>query len=101
MISSMNLSTVKKSSNFNAEEFLIPTGDAPFEEQFLNLPVAQAESVVKPDSVANDFAGKSVILIAFGVNGSGYAKLPLPRFHSIEGALLSKYVMGRHGGATT
>ncbi len=76
-------------------KFLTPTadslmsdGDATFEEQFLNLPVAQAESVVEPAPVSDDFAVKAVVLVAFGVSERGHDRWPLLRVDTTERALL-------------
>jgi hypothetical protein len=35
---------------------------AAFEQQFLNVAVAEAEAVIESDAVANDFSGKAVFL---------------------------------------
>ena len=42
-------------------------GDTTFEQEFLHIAVAQGEAIVQPDAVANDFAGKAVILVTLGV----------------------------------
>jgi hypothetical protein len=38
--------------------------DAPFSEQIFNIPVAQIESIVQPDSKADDVRRESVALIS-------------------------------------
>jgi hypothetical protein len=37
-------------------------------------------TIIKPNPMADDVAGKAVMLVAFGVGGRGHASLPLLRF---------------------
>jgi hypothetical protein len=50
---------------------------AAFEQQFLNVAVAEAEAVIESDAVANDFSGKAVMLVTLAVGGRGHAELPI------------------------
>jgi hypothetical protein len=43
--------------------------DATLEQEFLHVAVAQREARIEPDSMADDFAGKAVVLVAFRVSG--------------------------------
>ena len=45
--------------------------DAALEQTFFHIAVAQGEAVVKPDTMADDLTGKTVVLVAFGVSGRG------------------------------
>ena len=46
--------------------------NAPIEHYLLDIAVTQGKSVVKPDTVANDFDGKSVMFVA---SAHGFAPL--------------------------
>jgi hypothetical protein len=46
--------------------------DAALEQQLLGVTVAQGKPIVEPDTVADDFAGKAVVLIARGVGRRGH-----------------------------
>src|SRR6516162_1873770 len=41
--------------------------DPTLEQDLLHIAIAQREAVVEPDAMADDLAGKAVILVAFGV----------------------------------
>ncbi len=43
---------------------LIRHGDTPFGEEIFDIPETQAETMVEPDGVTDDFSGKSVSPIA-------------------------------------
>src|SRR5262249_37055369 len=43
--------------------------DAALAQEFLYVAVAQREAIIQPDAMADDFAGKAVVLIAFGISG--------------------------------
>src|SRR5215813_2352432 len=43
-------------------------GDNALEQQLLHIAVAQGKAIGEPDPVADDLAGKAVILVAFGVS---------------------------------
>jgi hypothetical protein len=45
--------------------------DAAFEQELLYVAVAQREAIIEPDSMADDLAGKAVVLIA--CRGSGWS----------------------------
>jgi len=44
---------------------------AAFEQQLLNVAVTQVKSIIEPDPMANNFAGKAVILVPFSVSRRG------------------------------
>ena len=54
--------------------------NASFEQEFLHVAVAQGEAIVESDTVANDFAGKAVVLIARGVGRRGHTWMPILGF---------------------
>jgi hypothetical protein len=43
---------------------LIGYDDAPYKEQLFDIPVAEAEAVVQPDAMADDFGGQTMVLVA-------------------------------------
>jgi hypothetical protein len=45
--------------------------DAAFEQEFLHVAVAQVKAIIEPSPVADDFAGKTVVFVALGVDGRG------------------------------
>jgi hypothetical protein len=51
-----------------------------FKEQLLHITVAQREAIIEPDTMADDFPRKAVILVASGVGRRGHAWLPIHRF---------------------
>ena len=55
-------------------------GDTALKQQLWHVAVAQREPILQPDPVADDFAGKAVILVAFGVGRRGHAWLPILGF---------------------
>src|SRR5215475_9616155 len=55
-------------------------GDTAFEQQFLHITVAQGEPIVEPDPMADNFAGKTVVLVTFGVGQRGHAGAPILGF---------------------
>jgi hypothetical protein len=42
--------------------------DTTFQEDFLNVAVAQGEAIVKPDAMGDDLRWKTVILVSLGVS---------------------------------
>ena len=46
--------------------------DPTFEQQFLDIAVAQRETVIEPDPMADDLAGKAVIFVALAVGRRGH-----------------------------
>ena len=55
-------------------------GDATLEQEFLHVAVAQGEPIVEPDPMADDFAGKAVVLVTLGVGRRGHAGVPILGF---------------------
>jgi hypothetical protein len=53
--------------------------DPAFKEQLLHITVAQREAIIEPDTMADDFPRKAVILVASGVGRRGHAWLPIHR----------------------
>ena len=51
--------------------------DAACEQQLLHVAVAQGKTIIQPDPVADDGAGKAVVLVTLGVCGWGRAWLPI------------------------
>ena len=47
---------------------LVGHGDAALAQEFFHVTIAQGEAIVQPDPVADDFARKAVVLVAFGVS---------------------------------
>src|SRR5262245_4040751 len=43
--------------------------DATLEQDLLYVAVAQREAIIEPDAMADDLAGKAMVLVAFGVSG--------------------------------
>ena len=74
---------------------------AAFEQHLLNVAVAQVNSILEPDPMAANFAGKAVILVPFGVSGWGHVGSYLGAEGSLEGHHRGAYVMGLEGWATT
>ena len=54
--------------------------DPAFEQQLLHITVAQGESIIEPDAVANNLARKAVIFVALGDGRRGHVWLPIGRF---------------------
>jgi hypothetical protein len=52
-------------------------GNTAFEEEFLHIAVAHGEAIIEPDPVADDFAGKAMVLISHGGGQRGHAGLPI------------------------
>ena len=75
--------------------------DAAFHEDLLYVAVAQGETVVEPDPMADDFAGKAVVLVPFGVGGRGHVGSYLGCERSSERHRRGDYVMGQDGWSTT
>jgi hypothetical protein len=46
-------------------------GDPAFHEDLLHIAVAQGEAVIEPDPMADDFAGKAVVLVTLRVRSRG------------------------------
>jgi hypothetical protein len=46
--------------------------DAPFQEELLHVAVTQREAIIEPDTVTDDFARETVVLVALGVSGRGH-----------------------------
>ena len=51
--------------------------DTAFKQQLLHIAIAQGETIVEPDPMADDFAGKAVVLIMHGVGRRGHIWLPI------------------------
>jgi hypothetical protein len=51
--------------------------DAALAQQFFHIAVAQREAIREPDPMADDFAGKAVVLVPLGVSRRGHAWLPI------------------------
>jgi hypothetical protein len=51
---------------------LVGDFDAALEQQFLDVAVAEAEAVIEPDPMADDFARIAVILVTLRVSGRGH-----------------------------
>jgi hypothetical protein len=47
--------------------------DAALEQEFLHVTVAQRKTIIEPDSMADDLAGKAVVLVA--CRGSGWSHI--------------------------
>jgi len=47
--------------------------DATLEQEFLHIAVAQGEAIGEPDTMANDCAGKAVVLVTCGVGWRSHA----------------------------
>src|SRR5262245_43834431 len=76
--------------------------DATFEQELFHVAVAQGESLVEPDSVADDFARKAVVLVTRGVSGWGHVWLPILEFEwSGRSHHQGNYVMGQVAGSTS
>src|SRR5262245_32257279 len=76
--------------------------DAAFEQEFFHITVAQGEAIIEPDSVADDFARKAVVLVAFAGGGRGHVWLPLLEFEwSGRSHHQGNYVVGQEAGATS
>ena len=76
--------------------------DAAFEQELLHVAVAQGETIVEPDAVADDLAGKAVIFVTLGVSGRSHAWLPILEFAwSVRGHHHGHYVMGWERRSTT
>src|SRR5205814_8733414 len=54
--------------------------DAALKQELLHVAVAQRESIVQPDPVADDFAGEAVIFVACGISGWRHVWLPIGVF---------------------
>ena len=68
-------------------------GHTAFEQQFLHFAVAQSEAIGEPDPVADDCAGKAVVLGAHGVGRRSHAWLPILEFtDSLRGHRRGDYV---------
>jgi hypothetical protein len=52
-------------------------GDAAFEQELSHVAVAQGEAIIEPDPMANDFSGKPVVFVTFGVGVRGHVALPI------------------------
>jgi len=46
--------------------------DAAFEQELFHVAVAESEAIVEPDPVADDFARKAVVLVAFAGSRRGH-----------------------------
>jgi hypothetical protein len=76
--------------------------DAAFEQELFHVAVAQGEAIVEPDPVADDFARKAVVLVAFARGGKGYVWLPILEFEwSGRNHHQVNYVMGQEAGSTS
>jgi hypothetical protein len=51
--------------------------DAAFEQQLLHVAVTQGKALVEPDPMADDFAGKAVVLVTLSVGWRGHAWRPI------------------------
>src|SRR5262249_29594499 len=56
---------------------LVGDVDAALAQELLHVAVAQREAIIEPDAMANDLAGKAVILVALGVSGWRHVWLPI------------------------
>jgi hypothetical protein len=45
---------------------------AAFEQKLLTVAVAQVKPIIEPDSMADNVAGKAVIVVPFGGSGRGH-----------------------------
>src|SRR5262249_16213494 len=48
---------------------LVGHRDAALEQDFLHVAVAQREAIIEPDAMADDLAGETMVLVAFGISG--------------------------------
>ena len=55
-------------------------GNPTLEQKFLYVAVAQGETIVEPDPVADDFAGKAMVLVTLGVGRKSHDWLPILEF---------------------
>jgi hypothetical protein len=71
---------------------LIRHDDATGKQQLFDIPVAEAEPIVEPDAMANDFGRKAVVLVSLGGDGRGQVWLPLclTKWLSLEDASLGE-----------
>jgi hypothetical protein len=76
--------------------------DTTFEEQLLYVAVTQGESIIEPATMADNLAGKTVILVALGGGGRGHVRLPIGVFSwLLRNQQRSDYVTPQEGGSTT
>src|SRR5262245_47200195 len=76
--------------------------DPAFEQQFLHIAIAQGEAVVEPDPMADDLAGKAVVLVACGVSGWRHVWLPIRVFAwFVREYHQREYLTDQAGGSTT
>jgi hypothetical protein len=48
-------------------------GDTALEQEFLHVAVAQKKTIIEPDAMADDLAGKAVVFVA--CRGSGWSHI--------------------------
>src|SRR5215468_12150795 len=76
--------------------------DAPLEQEFLHVAVAQREAIIQPDAMADDFAGKAVIFVALGVSGWRHVWLPIGVYEwFVRMHHRSEYLTGQEARSTT
>jgi len=76
--------------------------DAALEQEFFHVAGAQREAVVEPDAMTDDFAGKAVVLVAFGGSGWRHVWLPIGVYAWLVRRLHRReYLMGQAVGSTT
>jgi hypothetical protein len=76
--------------------------DTAFEQELFDVAVAQGEAIVEPDPVADDFAGKAVVLVSFAGGGRGHIGLPILEFEwPGRSHRQGNYVMGQEAGSTS
>jgi hypothetical protein len=76
--------------------------EAAFEPECFHVAVAQGEARGEPDPVADDFAGKAVVLVAFTGGGRGHGGLPSLEFEwAGRNHHQGNDVMGQEAGSTS
>src|SRR5215831_10705526 len=76
--------------------------NAAFEQELFHIAVAQGEAIIEPDPMADDFARKAVVLVAFADGGRGHVGLPILEFEwSGRDHHQGNYVMGQEVGSTS
>ena len=76
--------------------------NAAFEQELFHIAVAQGEAIIESDPMADDFARKAVVLVAFAGGGRGHVGLPILEFEwSGRRHHQGNYVMGQEAGSTS
>jgi hypothetical protein len=76
--------------------------DATFAQECLDVAVAQGAAIGEPDPVADDCAGKAVVLVSFAGGGRVHVWLPILAFQwSGRSHYQGNYVMGQEAGSTS